>query len=206
VTEGNLVSGGNEAATLLTTLVSLDPMHFYFTGNEQAYLRYLRLDRAGGRPSSHDAPNPVRLRLGDETEFSHEGHMDFLDNQIDEATGTVQGRAIFPNPNDILVPGMFAEIQLLGEGPYEALMIPDEAIGFDQSQQFVLVVDADNKVRRQVVSLGRIEDGFRIIRSGIGKDDLVIISGIQRVRSGTQADPELVDLNQPDETATADAP
>jgi multidrug efflux system membrane fusion protein len=85
-------------------------------------------------------------------------------------------------------------------------MIPDEAIGFDQSQQFVLVVDADNKVRRQVVSLGRIQDGFRIIRSGIGKDDLVIISGIQRVRSGTQADPELVDLNQPDETATADAP
>ncbi|MGH8034127.1 MAG: efflux RND transporter periplasmic adaptor subunit, partial [Lysobacterales bacterium] len=207
VTEGNLVSGGNEGATLLTTIVSLDPIHFYFTGNERAYLRYLRLDQAGSRPSSHNSPNPVRLRLADETEFEHEGHMDFLDNRIDAATGTVQGRAIFPNPADILVPGMFAEIQLLGEGPYEALLIPDEAIGFDQSQQFVFVLDVDNEVQRKEVILGRMEQGLRIVRSGLGKDDRVIITGIQRVRTGVAAEPELVDLNQFRESAgRADAP
>ena len=195
VTEGNLVSGGNEGATLLTTIVSLDPIHFYFTGNEQAYLRYLRLDRAGGRRSSHDVPNPVRLRLGDETEFTHEGHMDFLDNQIDTATGTVQGRAIFSNPDDILVPGMFAEIQLLGEGPYQALLIPDEAIGFDQSEQFVLVLDDENVVRRREVDTGRIEGGLRIVRRGLEPTDLVIIEGMQRARPGSPVIPDQVGLN-----------
>ena len=195
VTEGNLVSGGNEAASLLTTIVSLDPIHFYFTGNEQDYLRYLRLDRAGGRPSSHDTRNPVRLRLADEGDFVHEGYMDFVDNRIDAATGTVQGRAIFANPDYLLVPGMFARIQLLGEGPYEALLIPDEAIGADQARQFVFVLDADNVAQRRVIETGRLEGGLRIIREGLSRDDRVVINGIQRVRAGSPVDPELVDLS-----------
>jgi len=195
VTEGNLVSGGNESASLLTTIVSLDPIHFYFTGNEQDYLRYLRLDRAGGRPSSHDTRNPVRLRLADEGDFVHEGYMDFVDNRIDAATGTVQGRAIFANPDYLLVPGMFARIQLLGEGPYEALLIPDEAIGADQARQFVFVLDADNVAQRRVIETGRLEGGLRIIREGLSRDDRVVINGIQRVRAGSPVDPELVDLS-----------
>jgi len=195
ITEGNLVSGGNETASLLTTIVSLDPIHFYFTGNEQDYLRYLRLDRAGGRPSSHDTRNPVRLRLADEGEFVHEGYMDFVDNRIDAATGTVQGRAIFTNPDYLLVPGMFARIQLLGEGPYEALLIPDEAIGADQARQFVFVLDADNVAQRRLIETGRLEGGLRIIREGLSRDDRVVINGIQRVRAGSPVDPELVDLS-----------
>ena len=185
----------HEAASLLTTIVSLDPIHFYFTGNEQDYLRYLRLDRAGGRPSSHDTRNPVRLRLADEGDFVHEGYMDFVDNRIDAATGTVQGRAIFANPDYLLVPGMFARIQLLGEGPYEALLIPDEAIGADQARQFVFVLDADNVAQRRVIETGRLEGGLRIIREGLSRDDRVVINGIQRVRAGSPVDPELVDLS-----------
>lgn len=195
VTEGNLVSGGNEGATRLTTIVSLDPIHFYFTGDERAYLRYLRLDLAGARPSSHDTQNPVRLRLADEDDFVHKGYMDFVDNRIDEATGTVQGRAIFPNPDYLLVPGMFAEIQLLGEGPYEAVLIPDEAIGADQAQQFVFVLDGENVARRRLIETGGLEGTMRIIREGLSPDDRVVINGIQRVRAGSPVTPESVDLN-----------
>jgi len=194
VTEGNLVSGGNEGATRLTTIVSLDPIHLYFTADERAYLRYLRLDQAGARPSSHDAQNPVRLRLTDEVDFVHVGYMDFVDNRIDEETGTVQGRAIFPNPEYLLVPGMFAEIQLRGEGPYQALLIPDEAIGADQAQQFVFVLDRENVAHRRLIRTGGLEGTMRIIREGLSRDDRVVINGIQRVRAGSPVTPESVDL------------
>ena len=176
VTEGNLISGGNEGATRLTTIVSLDPIHFYFTGDERAYLRYLRLDRAGARPSSHDTQNPVRLRLADEDGFVHEGYMDFVDNRIDEATGTVQGRAIFPNPDYVLVPGMFAKIQLLGEGPYEALLIPDEAIGADQAQQFVFVLDG-LAIRRPAPSPDAVPSSSSSSAAATGRPELAAFSG-----------------------------
>ncbi|HSN72746.1 MAG TPA: efflux RND transporter periplasmic adaptor subunit, partial [Steroidobacteraceae bacterium] len=127
VIEGNLVSGGEANSTLLTTIVSLDPIHVYFTADEKAYLAYQRLARAGTRPSSRDVANPVRMQVAGEQGFPREGTMDFVDNRIDEATGTMQGRAIFPNPDGLLTPGLFAEVQLLGEGPYEALLIPDAA-------------------------------------------------------------------------------
>lgn len=194
VTEGNLVNGGNENATQLTTIVSLDPIHFYFTGNEQIYLHYMRLDRTGARPSSYETPNPVRLRIADEEDFSHEGHMDFLDNRIDENTGTMQGRAVFPNPDLIFVPGMFAEIQLLGEGPYEALLIPDAAIGADQAQQFVFIVDSENIAHRRVIETGRLDGRLRVVRSGLSHDDRVVISGIQRVRANKPVNPQTLDL------------
>ncbi len=200
VTEGNLITGGNENATRLTTIVSLDPIHFYFTGDERAYLRYLRLDRAGARPSSHNSQNPVRLRLADENDFVHEGYMDFVDNRIDEATGTIQGRAIFPNPDYLLVPGMFAEIQLLGEGPYAALLIPDEAIGVDQAQQFVFVLDGENVAHRRPIETGRLEGTMRIIREGLSRGDRVVISGTQRVRAGSPVTPESADLKDRSQT------
>ncbi len=207
VTEGNLISGGNENATLLTTIVSLDPIHAYFTGNERAYLRYLRLDKAGGRSSSHYAPNPARLRLADEQDYVHQGHVDFLDNHLDEATGTVQARAIFANPDGLLVPGMFADIQLMGEGPYSALLIPDAAIGADQSQQFVYVLDEDNKTHRRLVEPGRMEQGLRIIRQGLQPEDRVVVSGLQRVRDGVVVTPLEVSLdNAPTASVAEPAP
>lgn len=190
VTPGNLVSGGESSATLLTTIVSLDPIHFYIATDEQDYMKYLRMAQTGERPSSRNAPNPVRLRLADEADFIHEGHMDFVDNRIDDATGTMMGRAIFPNPDLFLVPGMFAEMQLIGAGPYKSLQIPDSAIGFDQSQQFVLVVDENNVVHRRLVTPGRLEDGLRIISEGLADDDRVIIDGLQRARSGQTVVPK----------------
>ncbi len=200
VTDGNLVNGGSAGATLLTTIVSLDPIHFFFTGDEQIYLHYQRLNQAGSRPSSHDAANPVRLRVADETAYAHEGFMDFVDNRVDEATGTVQGRAVFPNPDLLLVPGMFAEIQLIGEGPYEALLIPDEAIGVDQAQQFVYLIDDDNIARRRIIETGRLEGELRIVRNGLSSDDRVVINGIQRVRAGAPVTPDVVKLKAPEST------
>lgn len=190
VTKGNLVSGGSEGGTIVTTIVSLDPIHFYFTGNEQMYLQYLRLDRAGGRPSSHNFPNPVHLRISDEDGYDHVGTMDFVDNRIDESTGTMQGRAIFPNPEFVLVPGMFGEIRLVGEGPYKAVLIPDAAIGTDQSQQFVFVLDERNVAQRRQIETGRLEQGLRIVRAGLSSSDRVVVNGIQRVRAGEPVTPE----------------
>lgn len=190
VTEGNLVSGGTADSTLLTTIVSLDPIHVYFTAHERALLRYLRLDRAGVRRSSQDSPNPVRLRLADEEGFPHDGHMDFVDNRIDQATGTIQARAKFPNPKHLLVPGMFAYIQLLGEGPYDALLIPDAAIAADQAQQFVFVLDEKDTPQRRVIEPGRLVDGLRVIRKGLSREDRVVIKGIQRVRAGSPVTPQ----------------
>ncbi len=163
VTRGNLVSGGTEGSTLLTTIVSVDPVHVYFTGDEREYLKYSRLSLDGSRPSSRDFANPVRMRLADEEQFTREGRMDFVANTLDEASGTIQGRALFANTDGFLTPGLFVTVQLLGRGPYEALLIPDAAIGADQSEAFVYVVGEDNIVERRLVNVGRIERSLRFI-------------------------------------------
>lgn len=194
VTPGNLVSGGDSNATLLTTIVSLDPIHLVFTGTERDYLRYLRLDREGARPSSHDTGNPVRLKLSDEEGFVHEGVMDFVDNRIDRDSGTVTGRAVFENPDLVLVPGMFARVQLLGEGPYEAVLVPDSAISRDQAFRFVYVLDEDDVARRREVEPGRTEAGLRVIRAGLAAGERVVVSGLQRVRDGVKVAPNMVEL------------
>lgn len=195
VTPGNLISNGGDAgSTLLTTIVSMDPIHFYLSTDERDYLKYLRLDRAGERPSSRTANNPVRLRLPDETEFVHEGVMDFIDNRIDDATGTMTGRAIFDNPDFLLVPGLFAEIQLIGAGPYDSLQVPDAAIASDQSQKFVFVIDDNNLAHRRLVTPGRLDGSYRIIREGLEATDRLVINGIQRVRAGMPVQPETVQL------------
>src|SRR5690606_20411235 len=131
----------------------------------------------------------VRLRLADEETFVHEGFMDFVDNRVDESTGTITGRAVFPNPDHVLVPGMFGEVELLGEGPYEALLVPDQAIAYDQARQFVFVVGPDNVAKRRYVQPGRIHEGLRVIRDGLNPDDRVIINGIQRARAGQPVKP-----------------
>jgi multidrug efflux system membrane fusion protein len=189
VTPGNLVSGGTENSTLLTTIVSLDPIHVYVTADEQAYLHYRRMDQEGRRPSSRDVPNPVRLKLSDEESFSHEGVMDFVDNQVDEGTGTMLGRAVFANPDYLLTPGMFAEVELLGEGPYDAVLVPDAAIGNDQARRFVYVVGGNNVAERRYVVPGRLHGNLRVIREGLNPGDRVVINGIQRVRPGEPVTP-----------------
>lgn len=189
VTTGNYIAGGTKDATLLTTIVSIDPIHVYVNADERAYLRYQRLAQNGGRPSSRNSPTAVRLALADEQGFPHQGHMDFVDNQVDPATGTVQGRAVFPNPDGVLTPGMFARVQVVGEGPYPALLVPDAAIATDQARRIVYVVDAGNVVQQRVVEPGRQHGKLRVLRSGVDASDRIIINGLQRARPGLAVEP-----------------
>ncbi|MEM1090807.1 MAG: efflux RND transporter periplasmic adaptor subunit [Pseudomonadota bacterium] len=190
VTRGNLISGGQSNATLLTTIVSRDPVYAYFTAAEDAYLKYQRLAQSGDRPSSRVAPNPLRLKVSDEDGYIHIGAMDFVDNVVDSSTGTIEGRGIFPNPDGILIPGLFAKVQLQGRGPYPALLIPDTAIGTDQSRQFVYVLDDQNMVSQQVITPGRLtEDGLRVVEAGLTAESRFILTGLQRVRPGMVVSP-----------------
>ena len=207
VTRGNLVTGGNNGGTLLSTIVSVDPIYVYFEGDENAYLRYNELARQGQRQSSRDARNPVRVGLANEQGFPHEGYMDFVDNQLDVHTGTIRARAVLENKQSLFTPGMFARVQLLGSGEYDAILIEDRAVGTDQSQSFVLVLGADNKLEYRAIQPGRIVDGLRIVRQGLKPDDVVVVSGLQRVKPGAQVKPNVTTMGAPaaDSTATAAA-
>jgi RND family efflux transporter MFP subunit len=192
VTRGNLVTGGNNGGTLLSSVVSMDPIYLYFDGDEQAYLRYVRMARDGERQSSRDAPNPVRVGLANEEGFPHEGVMDFVDNQLNPQTGTIRGRAVLQNKDGLFTPGLFARIQLLGSGEYDAILIDDRAVNTDQSQQYVLIVGPDNKVEYRKVTLGRLNDGLRIVREGLKPGDTIVVNGAQRVHPGVTVTPERV--------------
>lgn len=185
VSVGNLVSGGDDG-TLLTNIVTIDPIEFVFDASESAYLKYSRLNKSGERVSSRDKPNPVRVRLLDETDFTHEGHMDFVDNALNAQTGTLRGRALLGNPDGFLTPGQFGRIQLLGSGEYNAVLVPDSAILSDQARKFVWVIDKDGKAEPRYVTLGHEVKGLRAISDGLAPTDKVIIEGVQRVRPGVQ--------------------
>jgi RND family efflux transporter MFP subunit len=197
VTRGNLVTGGNNGGTLLTTVVSVDPIYVYFEGDENAYLRYNELAREGQRPSSRDAKNPVRVGLANEQGFPHEGYMDFVDNQLDVRTGTIRARAVLENKDRLFTPGMFARVQLLGSGEYDAILIEDRAVGTDQSQSFVLVLGPDNKLQYRAIQPGRIVDGLRIVRKGLSPGDVIVVNGLQRVRPGAQVKPNMATMGAP---------
>ena len=188
VTEGNLISGGTADSTLLTTIVSLDPIHVVFDADEAAFLKYQRLASTGERESSRDVKNPVFLSLADEfPKFPHEGHMDFVDNRLDPNTGTMRGRAILRNPDFILTPGLFARIRIPGSGEHEAVLITDAAVVSDQSDKFVYVVEGDGTIRRQPIKAGGSIHGLRIITEGLKGEEDIIIRGLQRVRPGLKA-------------------
>jgi membrane fusion protein, multidrug efflux system len=189
VTEGNLITGGNPGTTVLTRIVSLNPIYFYFNIDELTYLKHTRLRLADRPPTSQDSTNPVRVALPDDTGFPHEGRMDWIDNELDQGTGTLRGRAIVPNPELRFSPGQFGRVQLMGSAPYEALLLPDTAIGSDQSRKFVYVVGKDNVVEMREVRLGRLIEGLRVVREGIRADERVVISGLQRVREGAPVTP-----------------
>jgi RND family efflux transporter MFP subunit len=191
VTEGNLVNGGIGAqGTLLTSIVSLDPIYAYIEADERSFLKYVRLALSGERPSSRDYKNPVRVALADEKSFQHEGYIDFVDNQLDVGTGTMVGRALLPNPDYVLTPGLFARLQLPGSGKRNAILLPDTAILFDQAVSFVWTVDDKQRVRYRPVELGRLYEGLRIIRSGLRPSDRVIVAGVQRVMPGIIVSPQ----------------
>lgn len=188
VSPGNLVTGGTQGnTTLLATIVTTDPIRFEFTFDEASFLRYERLAENG-----RDSPGmtaPVRLKLIDEGEFAHAGRMDFVDNVIDRQTGTIRARAVFDNPNGLFTPGMFARVQVPGSSPYEALLVPDAAIGTEQARKFVLVVGADDVATQKYVTLGQVVDGMRVIKDGIAPEDRVIVSGLMRARPGQKVAP-----------------
>ena len=183
VDAGNLITGGQTGATLLTSIVTLDPIHFAFDGSEADFIRYLRLAAAGTRPSSRDAQNPVAVRLADETDFKHQGRMDFVDNVVNAKTGTIRGRAIFDNKDGFLTPGFFGRLRLYG-GQRDAFLIPDNVISSDQASKIVFTVADDGTVGAKKVELGPIVDGLRVVRSGLAPTDRIVIDGIQRARPG----------------------
>jgi RND family efflux transporter MFP subunit len=198
VTEGNLITGGaGSQGTLLTTIVSLDPIYAYFEADEGSLLKYDRLARSGERPSSRDYKNPVHVGLADERGFPREGFMDFVDNQVDRGTGTILGRAVLPNPDLSLVPGLFARLRLPGSGRYRAILLPDEAIGSDQSQKYVFVVDAENKAQYRAVKIGPLVDGLRVIRQGVTPTDWVVVAGLQRAKPGLAVEPQRDTISLP---------
>ncbi len=186
ITVGNLINGGSSQASLLTTIVSLDPIHAYFDANEREVLNYMRMVSAGQRENSRsgDVRNPVFMKLADENGYPHRGHIDFVDNRIDPNTGTMRARAIFPNPDRLLTPGMFAEVRLPGDLRGEAILIPDAAVGSDQSETFVYVVDESDEVQRSRVELGSMHQGLRIVREGLAADQRLVVSGLQMIRQG----------------------
>jgi len=198
VTRGNLVTGGTNGGTLLTSVQSVDPIYVYFEGDEQAYLRYNQMARAGERPSSRDAPNPVHIGLANEEGFPHVGAMDFVDNQLNPQTGTIRARAILDNKEGLFTPGLFARVQLLGSSEYTAILIDDSAVNTDQNQKYVFVLGANNQVEYRRIQLGRIIDGLRIVREGLKAGDTIIVSGTQRVHPGVTVTPQKVAMTTGD--------
>ena len=194
VTRGNLVTGGNNGGTLLSSVVSMDPIYLYFDGDEQAYLRYGLQARAGERKSSRDAPNPVNVGLANEAGFPHSGTMDFVDNQLNPQTGTIRARAILDNKDGLFTPGLFARVQLVGADEHDAILIDDRAVNTDQSQKYVLLLGPDNKVEYRKVTLGRVVDGLRIVREGLKAGDVIVVNGAQRVHPGVTVAPQRVTM------------
>jgi membrane fusion protein, multidrug efflux system len=189
---GTLISGGVAASpTLLTTIVSLDPIHFVFDVSESDYLRYTRLNEKGDRPSSRDASNPVRIKLADEATFTHLGKMNFVDNQLSVRSGTLRGRAVLDNKSGLLTPGVFGRLQLFG-GETDALLIPDAAVISDQARKIVFTVDKDDTVVATPVTLGPIVDGLRVVTAGLDKTMKIVIEGIANpaVRPGAKVAPQ----------------
>lgn len=204
VSLGDLVT---ESQTVLTRVVSLDPIWFTFEGAESFYLKNLRQDERGERRSSRYAANPIEIQLADETGYRWRGRMEFLDNTVDPNSGTIRAHAVVPNPTRFLTPGMFGRARLLGSGTYKAMLVPDEAIVTDQTRRIVYVVGADNKAAPRVVETGAKVEGLRIIREGLAPTELVILDGIGRLQPGAPVAPKRTTIKtRPDRQAPAATP
>lgn len=188
---GDYVTAGQ---TVLTKVVTINPIFFSFEGAEAFYLKYVRQAKAGERPSSRYAPNPVEIQLADEEGFRWRGRMTFVDNAIDTGSGTIRAHAVVPNPEGFLVPGMFGRARLLGSGTYRALLVPDEAVMTDQTRKFVLVAGKDNKVVPRNVITGPAVEGLRVIKEGIAPTEHVVLDGLTRLQPGATVKPKLIVL------------
>jgi multidrug efflux system membrane fusion protein len=191
VTRGNLVTGGSNGGTLLSSVVSMDPIYLYFDADEQSFLRYSQMARDGERSRGGA---PVMVGLANEDGFPHEGKVDFIDNQLNPQTGTIRARAVLDNKDGQFTPGLFARVQLLGSNEYSAILIEDRAVNTDQSQKYVLVLGPNNVVEYRKVKLGRVVDGLRIVREGLKPGDMVVVNGAQRVHPGVTVDPQVVTM------------
>lgn len=192
VTAGNYVNAGQSQ---LTSLVSIDKMYAYFDVDEQTWLKYTRLTTEGKRVDARDASaNPVYMALAADSDYTHIGSVDFVDNSVNGQTGTIRIRASFANADNSLVPGLFARIKLVGSDSYDGILIDDKAIGTDLSNKFVLVVNSSNQLEYRAVRLGEKVNGLRIIREGLAADDRIVVNGLQRVMPNMQIEPKLVDM------------
>ena len=199
VAPGNLVT---QDTTVLTNITDLDPIRFTFDAAESFYLKYQQEARTGSRPESRYHANPVEIRLQDQPNYVIKGRMEFVDNALDPNSGTIRGRAVVPNPTNALTPGMFGHLRLLGSGTYDGLLIPDEVITTQQSDQVVLVVGPDGKAVQKKITEGPLVNGLRAIRSGLDENDEVIVDGVERARAGTLVDARPGKITPPDPGAS----
>ena len=207
ITPGNYVSGGGAAQpTLLTTIVSQDPIHLYFDISEANAIKYRRLTLGGAKAVAGQAGALVEIGLPDEKGFPHRGTIDFSDNRLDASTGTLRMRASVENAQGLYSPGLFARVRVAGSSAYQALLLPDEAIGTDQANKFVLVVADDGTVERRLIVQGPIAQGLRVVKSGLKSEDWVVIKGLQRARPGQKVTPTREVLQVTDATGNSSAP
>ncbi|WP_397379756.1 efflux RND transporter periplasmic adaptor subunit [Prosthecobacter sp.] len=184
VTEGNLVSGGTQNTTLLTTIVELDPIYCEIEADERSVLKYRQMHKQGERVSAMFERIPAEMSLINEEGWPHKGQVDFVDNQLNPATGTIRARAVFPNADRLMAPGFFAKVRIPGSGEYDGVLIRDSAVGDDQGSSFVWVLDAEDKAVYRPITLGPLLDGLRVVRSGLKADDRVVVLGLMSVRNG----------------------
>ena len=190
ITAGNLVT----SASLLTTLVSDDPVYVYFDADEQTYLRYTQAERESVRPGA--AASSVYIGLIDEQGYPHQGKLDFIDNQVNPATGTIRARAALDNPDGRYTPGLFARIRLVGGEDRDSVLIEDRAVGTDLSKKFVLTLTTDNRVEYRLIQLGPEIDGLRVVEQGLKPGETVVVNGMQHVRPGQTVAPTRVSMGE----------
>lgn len=201
VKPGNLVAPGE---SLLTTLVSVDPVYAVFEGDERAYLRYQEMARDGSRPSSRTTRTPVKVGLASEAGYPHDGEMDFIDNVLDASSGTIRARAVLPNPDGLFIPGLFARVRLLGSSNQQALLIHEQAILTDQDRKYVFVVGEGNTAERRDLELGGSAEGLRIVKAGLSAGDKVVVNGTKKIFfPGAPIVPQEVPMDAPNAAAEA---
>ncbi|MGZ5867119.1 MAG: efflux RND transporter periplasmic adaptor subunit [Xanthobacteraceae bacterium] len=192
VSPGNLITGGTAGnTTMLASIVSMDPIRLEFTFDEASYLRYQRLSKPDDDTTTGRRANlPVSLKLIDEREFVHEGYLDFVDNTIDRASGTIRGRAVFSNSKNLFTPGMFGRIRIPASAQYTALLVPDAAIGTEQVKKFVYVVGADGTVAQKFIVPGQLVGDLRVVKEGVSATDRVVVNGQMRAKPGQKVTPQ----------------
>jgi RND family efflux transporter MFP subunit len=193
ITTGNFVSTGQ---TVLTTVVSVNPIYVEFEGDEQVYLKYIDLARKGEGGNARNSQGPLWVGLANEQGHPHEGKLVFLDNRLDPETGTIRVRGQFDNSDLRFTPGMFARVKTTGSARYNAVLINDSAVGTDQSMKYVFVVGAKNQVEYRPVKLGPLVDGLRVVRQGLKPGETIVVNGLQRVQPGASVTPQLVAMGE----------